>query len=393
MSSSCQENRPLLDRKQVKSALSDPKQLISLFAGKPLGSGVCYSECFYQLGNAAHQLASLERASYRVVADQRAVVIEFESNEPSADKDAVQQLSRDEYSKGFQAILAACGNDWRAVFLAHDSFFQQSVLATAIGWGNANAAHAILDLLQAHPEQVRRAMLNAQPHVPSNADAYRVSSTVLMLAIQRNELELCQRLLEFDEIDVNLADEYGLTALHWAAIMLNGPVIEKLLAKGADQHKQAKPHIPPRLIERLRTTRRRQRAALQQETIAHFKEAQQRFGNHSPAAYLYNMIFQAHNRTTLTYFSQTSVLNILVSHQFYPLWAHYWSQAEPLLILLKQNRDIFGKQYHGLYKELFHQGKADCQQSLAQPLELPDFTPVSDIGLLEVGGQIHQSCP
>jgi len=374
MSSRSQENRPLLDCQQIKSALPDDERFLELFAGKLLSPGKCYTACFYQLGNAAHQLATLERASYKVIANEQAVTVEFENNDLSAEKYCEQQLSVEEYRQGFYTILSACNNDWTAVMLAQDSFFHQSTLACAVGWGNTHAALAILDLLQQQPMANRRAVLNARAAKPKHINAYSVSSSILMLAIQRNEHELCQRLLEFDEIDVNQTDEYGLTALHWAAIMLNGPVIERLIAKGAAQDRQAQPHMHPGLVERLRQGMSpSQRKSNQRQAVESYRGVQTSYGSHTPAAYMVKMVFDTNGQDSLAILRQTPIANILVAHQFYPLFAHFWGQAQPLLILLKQNREAF-KQNKKLYRQMFRQGIEDIKKALATPFELPDFS-------------------
>lgn len=77
-----------------------------------------------------------------------------------------------------------------------------------------------------------RAILDKHPDLVDQRDSHYKAPLVYWAALKGNA-DLCKLLIEYDA-DVNLADKYGMTALHKAAVFNHTGALEVLLARYAD---------------------------------------------------------------------------------------------------------------------------------------------------------------
>lgn len=127
----------------------------------------------------------------------------------------------EKYSEAFYYALFSILRDLRVDINAKNSFFEQPALVTAVAIDNMNAFNALLKL-QGVPLDLNLTCNEAWQ-----------SSTALIMAVQRGNKEAIKQLLSRGA-EIDKPARYGLTALHWAAIMLDYEAMQLLLDKGAD---------------------------------------------------------------------------------------------------------------------------------------------------------------
>lgn len=148
---------------------------------------------------------------------------------PMLSKDKRQLESR--YTEAFYQSIIGFLFELGVDINAEDSFFKQTPLCSAIGFDNVQGAKALLN----YPE--KKLDLNKP------CQAGYGSSTPLILAIQRGHAEIVKLLVQ-KGADLNKPDKYGLTPLHWCAIMLDTESAKFLLDSGAKIEKSLKDKTP-----------------------------------------------------------------------------------------------------------------------------------------------------
>jgi ankyrin repeat protein len=108
---------------------------------------------------------------------------------------------------------------------AKDSYFEQTPLCAAIGFDNEPLALALLHF-------------NQQIDLNEPCKDSWCATTPLLMAIQRGNTKIAQKLIELGA-DINKADKFGMTPLHWAVIMGDKQTLQLLLSKNDITIKQA----------------------------------------------------------------------------------------------------------------------------------------------------------
>lgn len=93
------------------------------------------------------------------------------------------------------------------------------------------------DLIASNQTENALALLQLDEKLDINAKS--LGNTPLMLALKKGNMALANALLAHPDINVTQKDDRGLTPLHWACMLRQDALIEKLLQKSADPHSVA----------------------------------------------------------------------------------------------------------------------------------------------------------
>jgi hypothetical protein len=74
-----------------------------------------------------------------------------------------------------------------------------------------------------------------------NLNVQALGNTPLLLALKKGNIVVAEALLNQPDIDINTKDGRGFTALHWACMLRQDKIIERLLELGANPHDIVEP--------------------------------------------------------------------------------------------------------------------------------------------------------
>lgn len=192
-------------------------------------------------GNIIHHIALLEYTP-----GVKKIEDEWDPTPPCFKFETLQQeLTVEQYKDMLYRVREQLGSELFIHLLQKkDQSFGQNPLSTAIGFDNINAAEAIIDIvceLDASDE-IKREILNDLTFVPDTSEfvegSTRVSpnlysSTPLLLAIQRGNISIINKLINSNLVDINKPDANGFTPLDWSILMKLGSTISYFISKDA----------------------------------------------------------------------------------------------------------------------------------------------------------------